>query len=211
MFLVIYGPSFLLPDESQSWSYSKERKGKWGNNESSAGIWKLWVDLYLMCEIRHTWLTNVETTSDSSSFSSMAMRSIQAAASANYTFDPLTFQSPTKSKNTFFILKSFFFCIPSVNTRNMYGDLFNNIYIITLFEKSNFCPKIQFWQNPNIFTSFSPKFFLTIFLVKSKLSTAKNPKTPKPQNPVKLFLNVTVWMYLIFIGTGFKEQGTREI
>ena len=32
-----------------------------------------------------------------------------------------------------------------------------NIY--TLFEKSNFCPKIQFWQNPNIFTSFSPNFF----------------------------------------------------
>ena len=48
---------------------------------------------------------------------------------------------------------------------------------ITLFEKSNFCPKIQFWQNPNIFTSFSPQFFLTIFLVKSKLSTAKKSKT----------------------------------
>ena len=31
----------------------------------------------------------------------------------------------------------------------------------TLFEKSNFCPKIQFYQNPNILTSFSPKFFLT--------------------------------------------------
>ena len=44
---------------------------------------------------------------------------------------------------------------------------------ITLFEKSNFCPKIQFWHNPNNFTSFSPKIFLTIFLVKSKLSTAK--------------------------------------
>ena len=47
---------------------------------------------------------------------------------------------------------------------------------ITLFEKSNFCPKIQFWQNhqnSNIFTSFSPKFFLTIFVVKLKLSTAK--------------------------------------
>ena len=29
----------------------------------------------------------------------------------------------------------------------------------------------------NIFTSFSPKFFLTIFLVKSKLSTAKKSKT----------------------------------
>ena len=50
-------------------------------------------------------------------------------------------------------------------------------YSITLFEKSNFCPQIPFWQNPNIFTSFSPKIFLTIFLVKSKLSTAKKSKT----------------------------------
>ena len=32
-------------------------------------------------------------------------------------------------------------------------------------------------QIPNIFTSFSPKFLLTIFLVKSKLSTAKKSKT----------------------------------
>ena len=30
-------------------------------------------------------------------------------------------------------------------------------YMTTLFKKSNFCPKFQFWQNPNIFTSFSPK------------------------------------------------------
>ena len=43
----------------------------------------------------------------------------------------------------------------------------------TLFEKSNFCPKIKFWQNPNIFTSFSPKFFMTIFLVKSKFLDKK--------------------------------------
>ena len=28
---------------------------------------------------------------------------------------------------------------------------------LSLFEKSNFCPEIQFGQNPNIFTSFSPK------------------------------------------------------
>ena len=46
----------------------------------------------------------------------------------------------------------------------------------TLFEIFIFCPKIQFWQNPNIFTSFSSKNFLTIFLVKSKLSTAKKSK-----------------------------------
>ena len=47
----------------------------------------------------------------------------------------------------------------------------------TLFEKSNFFPKIQFWQTPNIFTSSSPQNFLIIFLVKSKLSTAKKSKT----------------------------------
>ena len=50
-------------------------------------------------------------------------------------------------------------------------------FLATLFEKSNICPKIQFWQSPNIFTSFSPKIVLTIFLVKSKLSTAKKSKT----------------------------------
>ena len=57
-------------------------------------------------------------------------------------------------------------------------QFFNVFYMLhTLFEKSNFCPKIWFWQNPNIFTSFSSKIFLTIFLVKSKLSTAKKSKT----------------------------------
>ena len=37
--------------------------------------------------------------------------------------------------------------------------------------------KFNFDKKPNIFTSFSTKFFLTIFLVKSKLSTAKMSKT----------------------------------
>ena len=40
-----------------------------------------------------------------------------------------------------------------------------------------FVQKFNFDQNPTIFTTFSPKFFLTIFLVKSKLSTAKKSKT----------------------------------
>ena len=35
--------------------------------------------------------------------------------------------------------------------------------ISTLFEKSIFCPKIQFWQNPNILTSFSLKIFFDIW------------------------------------------------
>ena len=75
-------------------------------------------------------------------------------------------------------------------------------YKKTIFEKSIFCPKIQFWpktpktqtfspnfsreikvdnswkaENHNIFTSFPPKIFLTIFLVKWKLSSAKKSKT----------------------------------
>ena len=33
------------------------------------------------------------------------------------------------------------------------------LFNFRVFEKSNFCPKIQFWQNPNIFTSFSPNVF----------------------------------------------------
>ena len=47
----------------------------------------------------------------------------------------------------------------------------------TLFKKSISFSKNSILRNPNIFTSFSPKFFWTIFLVKSKLSTAKKPKT----------------------------------
>ena len=47
----------------------------------------------------------------------------------------------------------------------------------THYSKSQiFVKKNQFWHNPNIFTSFSSNF-LTIFLVKSKLSIAKKSKT----------------------------------
>ena len=41
--------------------------------------------------------------------------------------------------------------------------------------KVKFCPKIQFWQTFS--WVFHPNFFLTIFLVESKLSTAKKSKT----------------------------------
>ena len=72
---------------------------------------------------------------------------------------------------------------------------------LTLFEKSNFCPKNQFWQNPNIFTSFSPKIVLTIFLVKSKLSTAKKSKTTtfsrvfQPQKTPTIFSGNQSWIF----------------
>ena len=63
-----------------------------------------------------------------------------------------------------------------------------------IFENSNFCPNIQFLQNLQFFSGnqscqqlkcaksqhfheFSPKFFLTIFLVKSQLLTATKSKT----------------------------------
>ena len=52
-------------------------------------------------------------------------------------------------------------------------------HMSTLSEKSNFCPKIQFWQNPNIFTSFSPKFFWQFF---SWNQSCQQLKSPKPQH-----------------------------
>ena len=50
--------------------------------------------------------------------------------------------------------------------------------------KSKFCPKIQFWQNPNIFTSFSPKFFWQFF---SWNQSCHQLKSPKPQHSHEFF------------------------
>ena len=55
---------------------------------------------------------------------------------------------------------------------------------ITLFEKSNFCPKIQFWQNPNLFTSFSLKFFLHFFSLNQR---SQQLKSAKPQSLREVF------------------------
>ena len=46
----------------------------------------------------------------------------------------------------------------------------------TLFEKSNFCQKIQFWQNPNILTSFSSQIFWQFFSWKQSCQQLKNLK-----------------------------------
>ena len=48
----------------------------------------------------------------------------------------------------------------------------------TLFEKSIFCPKIQFWQNLNIFTSFSSNIFWQFF---SWNKNCQQLNSPKPQ------------------------------
>ena len=53
----------------------------------------------------------------------------------------------------------------------------NVSFSIHTIRKVKFLSKNSNWQNPNIFISFSPKIFLTIFLVKLKLSTAKKSKT----------------------------------
>ena len=49
--------------------------------------------------------------------------------------------------------------------------------VVEIAFPTNFVNTLLFWQNPNIFTSFSPQIFLTIFFVKSKLSAAKKYKT----------------------------------
>ena len=50
-------------------------------------------------------------------------------------------------------------------------QIFHNCQLKSHYSKSQiFVQKFNFDQNPNIFTSFSPKIFLTICLVKSKLN-----------------------------------------
>ena len=64
--------------------------------------------------------------------------------------------------------------IPVLHTRGTHYEVGYDIVRYTLWQKSDFCPKNQFWR-------FWPNFFLTIFfdnfLVNSKLSTAKKSKT----------------------------------
>ena len=71
--------------------------------------------------------------------------------------------------------------LQNIFIKKLWGTIPRDIEVIfTLFEKSNFCPKIQFWQktqNPNISRVYHQIFFFKIFLVKSKLSTAKKSKT----------------------------------
>ena len=60
--------------------------------------------------------------------------------------------------------------------------ILNSVFVIRVFTSHYskcqiFVQKFNFDKKPNIFTSFSSKIFLTIFLVKSKLSTAKKSKT----------------------------------
>ena len=57
----------------------------------------------------------------------------------------------------------------------------------TLFEKSNFCPKIQVWQDHNIFTSFSPNFFWQFF---SWNQSCQQLKSPKPQHFHEFFTQI---------------------
>ena len=60
-----------------------------------------------------------------------------------------------------------------------------SLFLPTLFEKSKFCPKIQFWQKPNIFASFSPNFFFDNFF--SWNQSCQQLKSPKPQHFHKFF------------------------
>ena len=58
-------------------------------------------------------------------------------------------------------------------------------FFFTLFEKSNFCPKIQFWHNHNIFTSFPPKLFWQFF---SWNQSCQQLRSPKPQHFHEFFI-----------------------
>ena len=75
----------------------------------------------------------------------------------------------------------------------------------TLFEKSKFCPKIKFWQNPNIFTSFSPKFFWQFF---SWNQSCQQLKSPKPQH-FREFFTPKNWQFSRKIKVEFSDKRWR--
>ena len=54
----------------------------------------------------------------------------------------------------------------------------------TLFEKSNFCPKIQFWTTPTFSRVFPPIFFGRFFLWNQ---SCQQLKSPKPQHFHEIF------------------------
>ena len=59
------------------------------------------------------------------------------------------------------------------------GNVQDKFCTFTLFEKSNLCPKIQFWQYSNIFTSYSPNFFWQFFSWNQSCQQLKSSKPPK--------------------------------
>ena len=127
------------------------------------------------------------------------MAKIQNILSTTFLLCSKMYLSPWIEVSAKYFLVNFFRCIPnfsfswcsefiwfSKTTSDSIWDSFldlpdifgtqQTIQTFTVFENTHYY-KIQFWQNPNIFTSFSSKFFLTIFVVKSKLYKAKKSKT----------------------------------
>ena len=66
----------------------------------------------------------------------------------------------------------------SILTKNQYfHEFFTQVFFFDNFSHEIKAVNSKKVQNPNIFTSFSLNFFLSTFLVKTKLSTAKKYKT----------------------------------
>ena len=71
---------------------------------------------------------------------------------------------------------------PNLAFDNSTLPILTNFYPLVTHNSSKsriFCPKIQFWQNHNMFTSFPPKFFWQIF---SWNQSCQQLKSPKPQH-----------------------------
>ena len=88
---------------------------------------------------------------------------------------------PIKAKNNFPLIKNqtTFSAANILWSFIIYDYDTKTALLLTLFEKSNFCPKIQFWQNLNIFMSFSSKFFWQFF---SWNQSCQQLTGPKPQH-----------------------------
>ena len=91
----------------------------------------------------------------------MAMSGVELEAECKTVYDEV--QSKKKHRYVTFMIADGKIKVDKVIKRISQLVTSKIVFIRTLFEKSNICPKIQFWQNPNIFTSFSPKFLFDNF------------------------------------------------
>merc|ERR1711860_412332 len=80
--------------------------------------------------------------------------------------------------NSQFLFKRKKICDDVEVIKKKFHDIFFFLSCTHYSKSQTFVQKFNFDKKPNILTSFSSKFFLAIFLVKSKLSTAKKSKTP---------------------------------
>ena len=131
----------------------------WSSSSTKSFCWGLWKFLlgfadFLDCVCAMPYLQNSKTTSIFQSWNDYLCLKVSLKGLKSYS----KHRSIRGHQQSFLIR----FCVFHSVWKSL-KKIFWVLISYTLFEKSNFCPKNQFWQNPIIFTSFSPIIFFDNF------------------------------------------------